>query len=157
MCKGGARVLPGCQCALVVLSQAFPHPVLLGWRTVLPAALCVFLLQAHADLMCAEAVVLLLLLLPVTHLLLLLLQLLDSDPDLPWYCCLHPEPHLASCLVPEEPHDMMPGQTGRYTHKTEHSTAQHGMPAHSSRQGLQSPFRGLILCVPVHALRRFAL
>ena len=34
------------------------------------------------------------------------LQLPDADPDTPWYCCLHPDPQLASCLVPEEPHDM---------------------------------------------------
>lgn len=27
------------------------------------------------------------------------------DPDAPWFCCLHPNPDLASCLAPEEPHD----------------------------------------------------
>lgn len=33
------------------------------------------------------------------------MQIPDGDTDLPWYCCLHPEPHLASCLAAEEPHD----------------------------------------------------
>jgi hypothetical protein len=38
-------------------------------------------------------------------LLLLLLQIESSDADSPWFCCLHPDPDLASCLIPEEQHD----------------------------------------------------
>jgi hypothetical protein len=38
-------------------------------------------------------------------LLLLLLQIDSSDADTPWFCCLHPNPDLASCLIPEEQHD----------------------------------------------------
>jgi hypothetical protein len=34
------------------------------------------------------------------------MQLPETDPDIPWYCCLHPNPQWASCLVPEELHDM---------------------------------------------------
>jgi hypothetical protein len=33
------------------------------------------------------------------------LQLAANDADTPWFCCLHPNPDLASCLIPEERHD----------------------------------------------------
>eukprot|EP00775_Hariotina_reticulata_P009276 gene9276-9441_t len=32
-------------------------------------------------------------------------QVASDDPDVPWFCCLHPNPDLASCLASEELHE----------------------------------------------------
>ncbi|KAF8062721.1 hypothetical protein HT031_004051 [Scenedesmus sp. PABB004] len=36
----------------------------------------------------------------------------SAEPDDPWFCCLHPDPSVASCLVAEEPHDHSAASAG---------------------------------------------
>jgi hypothetical protein len=42
-------------------------------------------------------------------------QVDSDDPDAPWFCCLHPNPDMASCLVSEERHEANSKKTNSHS------------------------------------------